>query len=180
MVIIVNRVKIPDWIRTRKFAIGASILVHAGVFAFLVFDEPRHPRQEVVIEFVPLEKPLVAPAAKREVEKTAGVAQVEPGDPGETSKLNKPQPAARQAAALQAILAMDLSALRSNVVRTGLEVDGLRIQTAWFALIEPTIHLTEGEVDSLVSEGHGYAKQGRKRGIQGRQSGPPGCFPPLR
>ena len=176
---IVNRVKIPDWIRTRKFAIGASILVHASVFAFLVFDEPPHPRQEVVIEFAPLERPLVEPAAQKEVE-NPGVAEVKPGEQDKRALFNAPQPAARQAAALQAVLAMDLSALRSNVMRTGLNVDGLKIKTAGFALVEPTIHLTEGEVDSLVAKGHGHAKQGRKRGVKVRPSGPPGCFPPLR
>ena len=176
---IVSRIKIPDWMRTRKFAIGVSVFVHVCAFGFLVFhNESRDSRKEIAIVFAPSEKTVVEPEAKKEAEKTQGVAQVEPGDPGETSKHNEPQPASRQASALEALLAMDLSALRSSVMRTGGEVDGPRILAAGFTPIEPIIHLTEGEVDSLVSQGHGYTKRGRKRGVQGRQRGPSVCFPP--
>jgi hypothetical protein len=150
--------------RTRKFAIGASVLVHACAFAFVVFDRtPQDTGKEVLIEFAPSERPMIEPIAERKIETTIGTALVDPND---RSKDREPQPAAQQAAAWEALLAIDLSALRSNVMRTGLQVDGPRIQMAGFAPLEPTIHLTAGEVDSLVSKGHGYAKKSKKRGVQ--------------
>jgi hypothetical protein len=163
--------------RTRKFAVGASVFVHVCVFAFVVYDgSPRDTKQEVLIEFAPM-KPTVAPVVDKEIEKTRGVAHVEPADLGQKTQDSEPQPAALRAAALGALFAIDLGSLRSGAMQTGLQTDGPRILAAGFSLVEPTIHLTEGEVDSLVTEGHGSAKQGRKRGVHGDQRGPTVCFP---
>ena len=175
-----KRPVLPDWVLTRRFAIAASVLVLVCVFAFVVFDrDHRDPQKEVVIEFAPPKQIRPEPDAEKGVD-ISGVDYVDPKPAITKSKPKSPQLDAPRAAAMQALLALDLTALRTNVVRTGLRVDGPSIQAAGFALLEPSINLTDGEVDSLVTEERGSAAVGRKRGVKGKQRQPTVCILPPR
>ena len=174
---------LPDWVLTRKFAIAASVAVHVGALGLFVFSggEQSH-QKEVVIEFAPSERVLperVKPEAEKVVD-ISGDAHVAQEKVEVRPKAESKPSAAPQAAALNALLAMDLSGLRTDVVQTGLKLDGPAIQAAGFAPLEPSIHLTDSEVDSLVTEERDGAKVSRKRGIKGREREPSACFPPPR
>jgi len=155
----------------------ASAMIHVVALAYFVSDGPAPAKKEVIIEFAP--EALVDPStAPPEPVKTTGIAHVDHGDPGERSKDSEPQPATQRAAALEALMAIDFAALRSDVVQTGLAIDGPSVRAAGFSPVDPTIHLTEGEVDSLVTTGHGLADHGKKRDIKGTRRGQTACLPP--
>jgi hypothetical protein len=155
-------------------------VVHVCVFAFVIFDrDHRDPQKEVVIEFAPSKQIRPEPAVEKVVD-ISGVEHAEPEQATMESKPKSPQLDAPRVSAMQALLALDLTALRANVVRSGLRLDGPSIRAAGFAPLEPSIHLTDGEVDSLVIEERGSAAVGRKRGVKGKPRQPTVCILPPR
>lgn len=171
---------LPDWVLTRRFALAASVAVHVGIFAVVVFDrgDQKHQR-EVVIEFAPSERVLPEPVPEKVVD-ISGDEHAAQENVEVRSETRSGRRQAPEAAAMDALLAMDLSGLRANVVRTGLKLDGPAIQASGFAPLDPSIHLSDTEVDSLVTEEREEAKVSRKRGIKGVERGPAACFPPPR
>ena len=176
-----NRLKEPRWLRNRNATIALSVGFHVVLLAFLVTSYRSDPRpQDVVIEFQEPARPFEAPTPADPAEAT-GKSVVEPGDSGAASKTASKAKAAasRRTLAFSALLAMDVSSLRSNVAVQAHLADGPAIQTAGFGLAEPTIHLTEAEIDTLVSQpAEGRARKGKKRGVLGRGRGPGVCLPP--
>ena len=171
--------KEPRWLRNRNATIAVSVGFHVAVLAFLVTSYSSDPKpRDVVIEFHEPEHPFEAPAPV-EAPEAQGKSTVEPGDPGAASKTASQLPASRGSQAFTARLAMDVSSLRSDVAVYAHLNEGPAIQTAGFGLAEPTIHLTESEIDTLAAQpAEGYARKGRKRGALGRGRGPAVCLPP--
>lgn len=173
------RLKEPRWLRNRNATITLSVGFHIVLLAFLVTSYRSDPRpQDVVIEFQEPARPFEAPTPADPAEAT-GKSEVEPGDPGAASKTASQAAASRRTQAFNALLAMDVSSLRSNVAVQAHLAGGPAIQTAGFGLAEPTIHLTQAEIDTLVSQpAEGRARKGKKRGVLGRGRGPGVCLPP--
>ena len=153
------------------------MVVHVAVFGYLAVDNRQDLQKNVVIEFA---MPAVAadvPAPVVAAEKVKNTTQIESPVAKQTSKSHGDQKVSDRTTALDAILAMDLSSLRANAIRSELRTDSRAIQTAGFGPIEPLIHLTGGEVDSLVSTGHTYQEEVRKRGVTTGSRGPTVCIP---
>ena len=173
------RLKEPRWLRNRNATIALSVGFHVVLLAFLVTSYRSDPRpQDVVIEFQEPARPFEAPTPADPAEAT-GKSVVEPGNPGVASKTASQAAVSRRTQAFNALLAMDVSSLRSNVAVQAHLADGPAIQTAGFGLAEPTIHLTQAEIDTLVSQpAEGRARKGKRRGVLGRGRGPGVCLPP--
>ncbi len=172
------RLKEPRWLTNRNAAIGISVGFHVVALGYLVTADRGPKPQEVVIEFQESVRPFEAPAPAGPT-KTEGVSTVEPGDPGAAAREAARLSASRRSRALSALLALDVSSLRSDVAIQAHLSDGPAIQTAGFGLAEPTIHLTEAEIDTLVAQpGEGWVRRGKKRGTLGRGRGGGVCIPP--
>jgi hypothetical protein len=162
--------------RTLKFAIGVSVVVHVVAIGFFATRKPSTPSSEVVIEFAPSPLLAVIPTPEPELDAVDNPVATKTASNAALVTDRKTPPA--KDSALEALLAMDLSSLRASTVRSGQVVDGEPIKTAGFGPVEPTIHLTGSEVDSLVSKGHEFGEQDRKRGVHTDNRQPTICIPP--
>lgn len=145
------------------------------LLALLVSYEREPPPTEMVIEFATPQRPFEPPVVNDPVadvpDEPQGNQVTDSGDPTAT--------VSRKSRAIHSLLAMDLSSLRSNVSVQDPLAEDTPIQTGGLGLAEPTIHLTDTQVDSLVAlPEQGSARKGRKRGTVGRGRGPTVCLPP--
>ena len=145
------------------------------MFAYLVSPRTVEQPNQVVIEFVSPPSPdHLTPVA--DIDEAESTTEIQAAKASATPGVLDETPSVRQAAAMRAILAMDLTSLRANPVRAN-RLESQAIQVAGFAPIGPSIHLTGGEVDSLVSQGHDYGEQDRKKGVYTQQRSPTVCIP---
>lgn len=170
-----GRKRLTSWMRTRRVAIGASVLIHAGAIAYLTVDRPSTVRQqEVTIEFIAETResePVVTEPTVTEAPRVTALGRV-PEDPPVVRAVER-----SQSGAFEAILAMDLGSLRSGHISRRPIADGRPGLATGIGVAEPDVHLTVGEVDSLISADPGTPDAPRKRGVRGRPIGPV-CIPP--
>ena len=145
--------------------------------------EREPPPTEMVIEFATPQRPFEPPVVNDPVadvpDEPQGNQVTDSGDPTATVSAKPLAPVSRKSRAIHSLLAMDLSSLRSNVSVQDPLAEDTPIQTGGLGLAEPTIHLTDTQVDSLVAlPEQGPARKGRKRGTVGRGRGPTVCLPP--